>query len=292
MPRGRRALEKPAHHNAEGQALLVYLHAVLLGVVQGLTEFLPVSSSAHLILGRLFFGWDAEGLGLTFDVACHVGTLAAVVTYFRRELWGMARAAPQVLRADASQPARLLRLIVIGTLPVVIVGLLFGRLIESTLRSGGTAAGMLALGAVGIFAAERFSSRTKSEDALTPSSSIGIGTAQAAALVPGVSRSGATIIAAMLFGLRRDAAARFSFLLGVPAIVAAAAHEGLAVAKAGLTPDEARIFLVGMGVSAVVGYLAIAYLLRYLMRHSLAAFAWYRLALAAAFAGWWLAGRI
>jgi len=253
----------------------------MLGAVQGLTEFLPVSSSAHLILARLALGWDAEALGLSFDVACHAGTLIAVLVYFRRDLWAMALAAPRALRQDADGPARQARLVAIGTVPVVIVGLLWADAIEAHLRAPLVTAVTLSLGALGFFAAERFGRRSRDAASITWGESLAIGAAQAAALVPGVSRSGATMTIGMLAGLRREDAARFSFLLGVPAIAAAAAHAALGMLKTGMPAEQIGVFLVGMGVSAAVGYLAIGSLLRYLGRHSLAAFAWYRLAVAA-----------
>jgi undecaprenyl-diphosphatase len=265
--------------------------AVVLGVVQGLTEFLPVSSSAHLLLGRLFLGLDADKLGLAFDVACHVGTLAAVVAYFRTDLWQMARAAPRVLQAGSVGPAQMLRLVIVGTLPVVVAGLTVTGVIEAHLRAPVVAAAALAGGGLLFFVAERFGTQRGESDSLGFGGALAIGVAQAAALVPGVSRSGATITLGMLLGLRREAAARFSFLLGVPAIVAAAGHEALALAAVGLSGEDAVRFLVGMAVSGVVGYLSIKYLLRYLAGHSLAAFGWYRLALAATVAVWWMMGR-
>jgi undecaprenyl-diphosphatase len=270
---------------------LGYFQAIILGAVQGLTEFLPVSSSAHLILARLALGWDAEALGLAFDVACHAGTLLAVLVYFRRDLWAMALAAPGAVRSGASGPARQVRLIAIGTVPVVVVGLLWADAIEAYFRTPLVTAVTLSLGALGFFAAERFGSRSREAVSVTWLESLGIGIAQAAALVPGVSRSGATMTVGMLAGLRREAAARFSFLLGVPAIGAAAAHAALGVVEAGLPAEQIGVFLVGMAVSALVGYAAIGGLLKYLGRHSLSAFAWYRLAVAALVVAGVLAGR-
>jgi undecaprenyl-diphosphatase len=268
-----------------------YFQAVVLGAVQGLTEFLPVSSSAHLILARLLLGWDAERLGLAFDVACHAGTLLAVLAYFRHDLWDMVRACPDLLRRGATGPALTARLILIGTLPVVIVGLLWADAIEAGLRTPAVTVVTLTLGALGFVLAERVGTRTRGEADLSVRDAVVMGGAQALALVPGVSRSGATITAAMLFGLRREAAARFSFLLGVPAIAAAAAHAALQVAGTGLSRHEAGVFATGLVVSAAVGYGAIHFLLRYLARHSLAVFAWYRLVLAAVVAAWLWAGR-
>jgi undecaprenyl-diphosphatase len=268
-----------------------YLQAVILGAVQGLTEFLPVSSSAHLILARMFLGWDADRLGLAFDVACHAGTLLAVVLYFWDDLWAMGQAMPHILSPRVAGPGRLVRLVAVGTVPVVIVGVLWASAIEQQLRAPGVTVVTLIAGALGFFLADGIGSRTRDEGALGHGEAFAIGCAQAAALVPGVSRSGATITVGMLFGLRRESAARFSFLLGVPAILAAAAHAGLGLIHTGVTADEARMFLVGMVVSAAVGYVAIAALLEYLSRHSLAVFAWYRLALAATVIAWMWAER-
>jgi undecaprenyl-diphosphatase len=154
------------------------------------------------------------------------------------------------------------------------------------------AASTLALGAIGFFIVERVGARARGESSIGAGDALAIGCAQAAALVPGVSRSGATITVGMFLGLTRDGAARFSFLLGVPAILAAAGHAGLDLVKTGLGPGEAQVFLVGMVVSAVVGYAAIGSLLRYLTRHSLAAFAWYRLVVAGVVVAAMLAGRV
>ena len=265
------------------------VYAVLLGVIQGLTEFLPVSSSAHLILARAFFGWDAEQFGMAFDVACHVGTLVAVLVYFRSEIRAMIRAIPRVgtLAGPAPDPAaRMALLIVIGTIPAIAAGLLLKN-VEARLRTPLVAASMLALVALAFLAVERFGARRRRQESLTIRDVIVIGCAQAAALVPGVSRSGATISAAMALGLRRDEGARFTFLLGIPAILGAAVMEGRDLFRAGFSAADAPLFAAGMVSSAVVGYLAVRFFIRYVGRHSLAAFAWYRLALAAAVLAWW-----
>lgn len=270
-----------------------YFAAIVLGAVQGLTEFLPVSSSAHLILARAFFGWDADQMGMAFDVACHVGTLLAVVAYFRRDLLAMAAAAPELLRKPLGPeggPARMLWLIGLGTVPVVFVGLALASA-EERLRTPAVAAVTLFVVAVLFLVVERLGARRRDEGSLTPVEAVGIGIAQSLALVPGVSRSGATITTGMFLGLRREAAARFSFLLGVPAIAAAAVHEGLHLLQAGMTARDAGLFLVGMAVSAVVGYATVKYFLKYLVHHTLAVFAWYRIALAAATVVWLVIGR-
>jgi undecaprenyl-diphosphatase len=150
---------------------------------------------------------------------------------------------------------------------------------------------MLVAVAILFLAVERSGRGTRGEETLSPPAAFAIGVAQAAALVPGVSRSGATITTGMFAGLRREAAARFSFLLGVPAILAAAAHEGLHLFRAGMNAEQALLFLVGMFVSGVVGYLTIKYFLKYLVSHTLAPFAWYRIALAAVAAVWLISRR-
>ena len=266
------------------------LSAALLGVVQGITEFLPVSSSAHLILARAFFGWDADRLGLAFDVACHVGTLIAVLAFFQADIIAMVHAVPRLFGGRADPDARRIRLIAIGTIPIVIVGLLFADVIEDKTRTPAVAATALVVGAVLLLAIERLGRRGHGEEALSALCAFGIAVAQSAALIPGVSRSGATIAAGMALGLRREVAARFTFLMSIPAILAAAAKEGLALRTVAFTSSDALMFAVGMGTSAVVGYVTVKYFVRFLASHRLDVFAWYRVALAAA-AFVWMAGR-
>jgi undecaprenyl-diphosphatase len=263
--------------------------AVLLGVVQGLTEFLPVSSSAHLILARAFFGWEIPAdFGLAFDVALHVGTLAAIVAYFYREILAMVAAVPGLWSADPDPSARLAQRIVVGTLPVVVIGLLFNDFIEERLRTPAVAAVALAVGAAVMMAAERLGERRRDEGAVTWLDSVLIGIAQACALVPGVSRSGATISIGMFLGLRRDAAARFTFLLAIPAMLAAAGKEGLELRHMNLTGADVQMMAIGVIVSALVGYLTIKYFLRFLAGNRLDVFAYYRWALAAATVVWFM----
>jgi undecaprenyl-diphosphatase len=279
----------------------ITIQAALLGVVQGLTEFLPVSSSAHLILARAFFGFDGDKFGLTFDVACHVGTLVAVLVYFRRDIGEMIAALPYLFTpgrpaSPAETPAisaivareaqaRLIWLLAVGTVPAVVVGLLFKNQIEDHLRTPIVAAVALALGGIMILVAERAGSRTRGDRTLTMIEAFWIGCAQALALIPGVSRSGATLTVALLLGLRRADGARFVFLLAIPAILGAAASEAPRLIKAGLG-DTADLFLIGVVTSAIVGYATVKYFIRYLGNHSLDTFAWYRIALAAAVAVW------
>jgi undecaprenyl-diphosphatase len=255
--------------------------AVLLGIIQGITEFLPVSSSAHLILARAFFGWETPPeLGLAFDVALHIGTLVAIVAFFRVEIAAMMRAVPQALAPAPPAAGRLVQLIALGTVPILIVGLLFTDRVEAALRQPAVAAAALAAGAVAMLIAERLGPRTRIEASLGWLDVVLIGCAQAAALVPGMSRSGSTIAMGMFLGVRRDAAARFTFLLAVPATLAAAGKETLELLEMPLTSDVVILFIVGIVVSGAVGYLTIKYFLRFLAGHKLDGFAFYRLALA------------
>ena len=255
--------------------------------MQGLTEFLPVSSSAHLILARAFFGWDVPAdFGLAFDVALHLGTLTAILAFFRREIAAMAAALPSVLSPQADASARLAQRIVVGTVPVVVVGLLFNDDIEQALRTPVVAAWALALGAAVMFAAERLGSRRRAEDTVTWMDAALIGCAQACALIPGVSRSGSTISVGLFLGLRRDAAARFTFLLAIPATVAAAGKESLELGRMGVSAANAQLMIIGVLVSGVVGYVTIKYFLRFLAGNRLDVFAYYRWALAAATFVW------
>jgi undecaprenyl-diphosphatase len=265
--------------------LATLLAAVLLGIIQGLTEFLPVSSSAHLILARAFFGWDADVFGLPFDVALHVGTLAAILVYFRQDVRDMILAAPTALTAR-SGAGQLARFIVLGTIPVVIVGVLFADWLEAHLRTPAVIVVTLAIGGIALLLAERLGSHRRDESALTAVDAVVMGVGQATALVPGMSRSGSTIATGMFLGMTRESAARFSFLLGIPAISAAAAKEGLHVLRAGMSGQDVLLFAVGMVTSAAVGYLTIKYFLRFLAGHRLDVFAYYRLALAAGTVVW------
>jgi undecaprenyl-diphosphatase len=255
--------------------------AALLGVVQGLTEFLPISSSAHLIIARDLFGVHlSPPLDLAFDVACHVGTLVAVLVFFRSEVVGMLLAVSRAWRPSPGLAARRIQLIVAGTVPIVVVGGLGGASLEETLRTPVVAASMLAIGGVLLLVAERAASQARPESALTVRHAVIVGIAQSAALVPGVSRAGATIAAGLLLGYRRADIARFTFLLSIPAILAAAAKNALELGGVALSPQDRQAFAIAMVTSGIVGYVTIKFLLRYLANHRLDVFAWYRFALA------------
>lgn len=265
---------------------MTLFEGAILGVVQGLTEFLPVSSSAHLILVRAVFGWDAGALNLAFDVACHLGTLVAVGAFFSGDIVGMLRGVPSALSSRPSADGRRIWLLVAAMVPVVIVGLVLSGYIDAVRDQPRLTAGALIAGAGLLFLVERLTPRAGTEATLTVAGAVVIGAAQALALVPGVSRSGATITAGMLLGMSRLASARFTFLLSVPAIAAAAAHEGLELRHVTLAAHDWSLFGVGLITSAVVGYLTVGFLLKFLVNHRLDVFAWYRVAIGLAILVW------
>lgn len=265
---------------------MTLFEGALLGVVQGLTEFLPVSSSAHLILARAAFGWDAGPLNLAFDVACHLGTLAAVGAFFGGDITALLRAVPGALSLRPSPDGRRLWLLATAMIPVIVVGLTMSDGIDAVRDQPRLTAAALVAGAGLLFLVERLPQRIGTEATLTMAGSVVIGAAQALALVPGVSRSGATITAGMLLGMSRLASARFTFLLSVPAIGAAAVHEGLKLRHVTLTGHDWSLFAVGLVTSAVVGYLTVGFLLKFLVNHRLDVFAWYRIAIGVAILVW------
>ena len=263
--------------------MLELVQAILLGVVQGLTEFLPVSSSGHLLLGQYFLGMDQDRFGLTFDASIHTGTVLAVVSFFWRDLLRIAAAFAGSLGAPslADRDQRMAYLILVACIPAGVVGLLFQNFFEEEIRSPWLVAFNLVLVGALFIVGEDVGRQTRTADKLGFKEAIGIGLAQTAALFPGVSRSGATITIGLFLGLRRDEAARFSFLMSVPITAAAALFSLVEAFGAGIDAREVLLFLVGSITSGAVGYLAIRFLLDYLTGHSLLVFAYYRFALAA-----------
>jgi undecaprenyl-diphosphatase len=269
---------------------LAYLLAAALGLIQGLTEFLPVSSSAHLLLARAFFGWDPEQFGLAFDVAVHVGTLGAVLWYFRADLGPLLAATPAGLTGGGGARGRQVWAIAIGTVPIIIFGLLASDAVEVAWRTPQVTVLTLSVGAVAMLLVERRRNGARRADEVTLLEALAIGCGQAVALVPGVSRSGAAIVVAMAFGVSRAEAARFAFLLGIPAIAGAGLRQALVVAAEGAGAGVSLgVVATGMAVAGVVGYLAVKHFIRYLVKHSLGPFAYYRLALAALVVVWLVA---
>jgi undecaprenyl-diphosphatase len=256
------------------------LQVIVLGIVQGLTEFLPISSTAHLALIPWLLGWRDPGLG--FDIALHVGTLAAVLLYFFRDWWQVV-AQGFGLRVtgdpDLQRNRALLWLLAAGSIPIGIAGLIFKQQAETTWRSPYViAAAMIGIGLV-MWWAEYSGRRQKDIGHVSATDALAIGVAQALAVVPGTSRSGVTIAAGLLRNLDRQTAARFSFLLSTPAIAAAAGKDfwDLMKHQGGIPPEMRTAFLAGIAVSAITGCLAIGFFLRFLRRRSLGFFICYRI---------------
>jgi undecaprenyl-diphosphatase len=261
------------------------LQSIVLGLVQGATEFAPVSSSGHLILVPWIFGWvliaDPD-VKKSFDVALHMGTLAGALIYFRHDVVRYLAAWFRTLRERriGSADERIAWALVLGTLPGVVIGATFEDLIQDRLGAPWLIAVMLVAFGVLLVLVDRRARANRSFDTIRPTDGLLLGTAQALALQPGVSRSGVTITAARAMGLDREAAARISFLLSLPIIAGAGVYEGLDLARTGLR-GNADVFLVGLVASAVSGFAVIWGLLRYLRRHDFTVFLWYRIALAA-----------
>lgn len=256
------------------------LEAIVLGFVQGLTEFLPISSSGHLRIVPALLGWEDPGAG--FTAVIQLGTMAAVLIYFRADLWRIASAWLGELRlpyARRSQDANLGWFIVLGTIPISVFGFAFGNAIETGARSLYLIGSALILFSLVMVAAERVGTRRRELTAMDARDGLFIGLFQSLALIPGVSRSGATISAGLFRGFDRLAAARYSFLLSVPAVVLSGLFELRKIGENG-SPSVAATVIATL-VSFVVGYAAIAWLLRYLTTHSLGVFIVYRLALGA-----------
>lgn len=257
------------------------LRAIALGVVQGLSEFLPISSSGHLIIVRDLFGWEFTD-DLVFDVSLHIGTTIAVLAYFWRDWLEMARSGLRWLagererRISGAYDAHVLGLLIAGSVPIALVGFAFADWVEREVRDPIVVGAMLVVFAFVLLAAERLSRGDREVRACGLADALLIGSAQALALVPGVSRSGITISAGLARGLSRREAARFSFLLSTPAIGGAAALTFLDAAAEGVLDDEAGVILAGAAVSAVVGWLSIAYLMRLVQSRSFAPFIVYR----------------
>jgi len=256
------------------------LEAIVLGIVQGLTEFLPISSTAHLRIVPAFAGW--EDPGAAFTAVTQLGTMAAVLLYFRHDLWRIARATLRAVRDPAERStldARLGFYILVGTIPIGVFGLLFSEQIENGARSLTLIGCTLILLGLLLLLAEKLATHEREIDTFTARDGIIMGFAQAAALVPGVSRSGATLTAGLFLGFERRAAARYSFLLSVPAVVLSGAFELRHIGEgqhASFVPTA-----IATLCAFVVGYASIAFLLRWLGNHSTAVFVVYRVALGA-----------
>ncbi len=256
------------------------MREIVLGLVQGLTEFLPISSSGHLVIVPVMLGWEEPSLGLT--VMLHMGTLVALLIYFRQELIDLTLG----LLGRGEDPAaarRVIRFLVIGTVPAVVAGLALGGFFEETFERPYETCVELVITGLLLVGMERYGERARRRP-LDDGRAAFIGVGQALAILPGISRSGATIGAGLLAGLTREEATRFSFLLSIPAIAGAGL---LDLAEGELVVTGASI--AGTILSGIAGYLSIHYLLRFVRTHSLTVFAWYLFAIGpiAALVIWW-----
>ncbi len=254
------------------------LEAIVLAIVQGVTEFLPISSTAHLVLVPWLFGWTDPGL--TFDVALHAGTLIAVLAYFARDWLAMLGSLLKGGRSDSGVDGRLLGIILAATVPGAVAGYFLESYAETTFRSPVLIAAML-MGIAGLmWIADRRPTLVRGAESVSLADGLLIGLAQALAVIPGTSRAGITITAGLFRNLTREAAARFSFMLATPIIGGATLKKGLDIWQHGLPPGaNVSDFAVGFVVSALTGYAAIAFLLRYLQVRTLKIFVVYRLVL-------------
>ncbi len=255
-------------------------HAIFMGFLQGATEFLPISSSGHLVLAHIFFG--IEEVGLTFDVALHMGTLLAVFIYFRADFLHMARALRY--RHDTSEETvflrRLILFLVIATIPAIVAALLFGGASETVLRKKSIVVTTLVAGGILLLWGERKGKHLRDFRSITFKDALILGLSQAIAIIPGVSRSGITMTAGLFRGLNRQSVARFSFLMSAPVIFGAGVYQIPAIFKQGLHPDMFIIYVTGFVTSAISGYLFIAMLLKLIKTRTFDIFAYYRFVLA------------
>jgi undecaprenyl-diphosphatase len=258
------------------------LEALILGIVQGLTEFLPISSTGHLILAEELLGIPEGKFGLPFDASIHLGTLAAVLIYFRDTIRRIVAAwflSLPGLRWDQTPESRLAWLILLGTVPAVVAGVLIEDTAEHELREPELVAAMLLIFCIPMVVAERWGRGNREVADVTPRDALLIGVAQSIALIPGVSRSGITISTGMLAGLRREEAASFAFLLSAPVIAGAGGKQVFDAIRGESTGGSLEVYLVGLISAGVVGYAAVAFLLRYLRTNSLMGFVVYRILL-------------
>ncbi|MBA3004219.1 MAG: undecaprenyl-diphosphatase UppP [Desulfurivibrio sp.] len=257
------------------------IEALLLGIIQGATEFLPVSSSGHLALAHYFLG--AQESDLAFDVALHLGTLLAILAYFRDDFLQMGKAVLG-LHKEPTETLRLRKMaffIAIATIPGALAGLLLGKTAETYFRHPALVATALAVAGLLLLLADRAGKRSRNFEAISLVDALLIGLSQACAIIPGVSRSGSTITCGLAMGLNRQAAVRFSFLLSAPIIFGAGVHEIPDILNNGLLDGQSTLYAAGFLASAISGYLFISFIMRYIRAKSFAIFAYYRFAVAA-----------
>ena len=270
--------------------------AIVLGIVQGLAEFLPISSSAHLIIVPWLLGWTNDG-GVAFDVALHWGTLVAVVAVFWRDWIRLIGAGFRTLvdrKIAGDKDKQLFWALVVATIPAAILGKLLNKLAEEELRSPLLIAGTMTVMGIVLWYADRVGKKTEDIQTMPLGRAFGIGVAQAAALVPGVSRSGVTISAGLLFGYTREGIAKFSFLMSTPIIFGAGLvkiPELVHKMRAGESEVTPAALVAGMLAAAITGFIAVRWMLRYLKTNTYGAFAIYRLLVAAVIIAVWLSGK-
>lgn len=254
------------------------LHIVLLALIQGITEFLPISSSGHLLLPKALLGWPDQGLA--FDVAVHVGTLTAIVLYFRDDLWQMTRdwSRQVVARAPATENSRLAWLLILATVPAAVCGLVFDGFIETHLRSTLVVALTTLIFGVALGWADWRGGRARTIADITWKAALLIGIAQALALIPGTSRSGITITAALLLGFTRTDSARFSFLMSVPVIALSGGYKALQLVLQ-QAPAPWMELLIGAALAGVSAFVCVHYFMQYISRLGMMPFVIYRLLL-------------
>lgn len=255
------------------------IKAVVLGIIQGLTEFIPISSTAHLRIIPALLGW--KDIGAAYTAVIQIGTLIATLIYFKKDIIELLNGFNEAIKNKdflSNSESRIFILIIIGTVPISVCGLLFKRFIEGEARGLYVISGALILLAIVLFIAEKVSSKKKNFSEIIVKDGIIIGCAQALALIPGSSRSGVTITAGLFRGLKRDVAARYSFLLSIPAVGLSGLYE-LYKERQLLLHENFPSLLIATVVSGVVGYLSIAFLLSYLKTRSNMIFIIYRIIL-------------
>lgn len=254
------------------------IQAVVLGIVQGLTEFLPISSSAHLLMVPWIMGWEEPPF--VFDTSLHIGTLVALLIYFRSDIVNLAKSFFRILKTRnirEDQEGKLTFLIIIGSIPAGLLGVLFEKKIETHLHSPYVIVTTLIVLGIILWLTDKTGKKSRTLDEIELQDALLIGFAQAMALIPGTSRSGITMTAALFSGFNRETAARFSFLLSIPITAAAALYKLKDLLKMDMTPDIMVNFTCGILVSGIVGFLCIKYLLKFLRTNSFAVFAIYRI---------------
>lgn len=272
--------------------MIELLKSIILGAVQGITEFLPVSSTGHLIIFEKLLGVSQKTYGLSFDAALHLGTLVAILWYFRKDWIRLFQSLTSYNQENTAKYRRLLILLIIGTIPAVLIGLPLEDIVDSLFRSPLLVGITLIIFSLVLFYVEKVGKKSKSVWQLRFTSVVIIGFAQSIALIPGVSRSGITIAAGMWLGMTRSDSAYFAFLLSAPIVAGAGGKKLIETLQLftnqHLSTSELLFFAIGIVSSAVFGYLTIKYFLKYLSSHSLYPFIFYRIILGLAVIGIYL----